>query len=1270
MSRQLSLANKSFFNNVNQEAAYNRLLSCYGIDPSTGNAADTNSNTKASHQNNRTHDLLEAAARLKDGFSVLEDAVETLSKKKTTKSEARRVVKTLKNTLAPLVDVAASVCDRSAQVVAPIAGNKYAHSRDDTNRTNALSSSGSKIEKINEFVKCGGSPSTSPTAAQTSQASDPSRSTRKKRNKLPSYIPELPEPKRGRHVGYGIGECVRIVSSLTKKGSRPRGGLIRNIIATKEPNSTKAKTPLVGKDYSTVSGYVKRFEEGATYGEFEEWPVVGRKAIMDESRCAECVAMIKSSPSEQLFKDDVNKMLVDTMKQKGLLPESDFKFNPTTLNNYKAYLAMKAGISLSDNSLVKTNSRWTQERSLIGAMSHVLVIAQTHFYVAAEEDLALRETLKRMPKEDRLFYDLMCFVHGNKPVRVRPPHCVVNSDDTTEFICKGIQPKKSKEIGLIAHSAFQSKSTLSIHHKEDSNKMNGQRIKRHLISAGTGDTAPPVICVAGLTEYEMPVEDFIVLEIEGLCVGGYGAHQSRGFGYLLFMRGGNGAERKRFRWIRENVLFPFINWLRLNYDDVDVDIGGIINEALKVVSWCDGDMSQLRTITTDEGIQAYKDMGVIACKHGAAATGSQQANDLCDEMPVNKALNKSTTVAHIPSSKHLLKKSTETAVNKLIKQGRLRLKKTDGLIDYVAKSARNLTLSCIPDRLVKGHVANGTLDPTEFAVPVFQKALATCKRVVTPADFQLCLFSFPTLFDYAYNQGQKLIPDSVFIEEHGFPVDIDGRGKEKVRDAGIKQEWMQRAKVLTGTDAIESRAAKDQAIEIEIQRKKDEKKATADQKRNEDQGYVDRLCTYAGLESSEANVAQCTLEHFAKLKAGELKAFIGARHKTLKKEDISTLKRPQGRKALEDAKAGVVNCVSVAYDVREEKSRLLTAATGDDDEQEDQNNNGDGDDYSPPTLTRVYLDPSNRGVKPSNILQDSTKIDLLCSIFDPQDKLVKVDFKTFTAARPYTEETTNLLCKADLLAPMLQTRFRSHIKRRVKPAQQEHWCLDFAMANLVVVAAYMVLVRHTKNDISCLDDSQCLLAKPDDNNMLLCTNIERTLYGCYLFFNDNIGAYVRSGSAASKDGFGGRLPQHDKRAKSDRNDDGSRLYQCYPSIESVRSNNRARKGYWEHLTAYIGASFGDDVVSTGLLSKDYDEGGIFFYSEEEKERINNTKFSGKVGEAKYMQMIAYLMELGYDVALSLMDNISGSPGFEGCGLIFDKKKRQGDNDDGEYDGSL
>ena len=59
---------------------------------------------------------------------------------------------------------------------------------------------------------------------------------------------------------------------------------------------------------------------------------------------------------------------------------------------------------------------------------------------------------------------------------------------------------------------------------------------------------------------------------------------------------------------------------------------------------------------------------------------------------------------------------------------------------------------------------------------------------------------------------------------------------------------------------------------------------------------------------------------------------------------------------------------------------------------------------------------------------------------------------------------------------------------------------------------------------------------------------------------------------------------------------------------------------------------------------------------EEKERIRRTKFNGKSEDKKFMQMVAYLFELGYDLALSRIHNVSQSPGFEGCGLIFDKKE--------------
>ncbi len=65
-------------------------------------------------------------------------------------------------------------------------------------------------------------------------------------------------------------------------------------------------------------------------------------------------------------------------------------------------------------------------------------------------------------------------------------------------------------------------------------------------------------------------------------------------------------------------------------------------------------------------------------------------------------------------------------------------------------------------------------------------------------------------------------------------------------------------------------------------------------------------------------------------------------------------------------------------------------------------------------------------------------------------------------------------------------------------------------------------------------------------------------------------------------------------------------------------------------------------------------GGLLIFMEEEEKWISALNFQGKTGEQKYMQTAAYLFELGYKLALARRDNVSNSPGFEGCGLIFDK----------------
>ena len=113
------------------------------------------------------------------------------------------------------------------------------------------------------------------------------------------------------------------------------------------------------------------------------------------------------------------------------------------------------------------------------------------------------------------------------------------------------------------------------------------------------------------------------------------------------------------------------------------------------------------------------------------------------------------------------------------------------------------------------------------------------------------------------------------------------------------------------------------------------------------------------------------------------------------------------------------------------------------------------------------------------------------------------------------------------------------------------------------------------------------------------------------------------------------------------------MYGNYPSKNSERY--RVGGNQYEDLSLYIGASFGVDIMSSGVLSKDYhDKEGLFLHKKEELEWINRLHFSGRSGEQKYVQMVAYLFELGYDLAIGRFSNISDSPGFEGCGLMFKK----------------
>jgi hypothetical protein len=174
-----------------------------------------------------------------------------------------------------------------------------------------------------------------------------------------------------------------------------------------------------------------------------------------------------------------------------------------------------------------------------------------------------------------------------------------------------------------------------------------------------------------------------------------------------------GAEKKRFQWIRENVLFPFINWGRKDYDDFDVDSSAPMGDELTAVSWCDGDHSQIDTIVSPDGIHR------------------------------SKKLNKSTTVEHISSSNHLLKSKLESQFAKF--NTKLRIKKNSAIIVYLAKQPTILSCACVRENVQSGFIASGMIDAHGLCMPVLYKLISTCKKVPSLSEYNMYLSRFDSL---------------------------------------------------------------------------------------------------------------------------------------------------------------------------------------------------------------------------------------------------------------------------------------------------------------------------------------------------------------------------------------------------------------------------------------------------------------------------------------------------------------------------------------------
>ena len=465
-------------NSVSQEEYNGLVISKYRIDPETGEAIDPR-DTNPSHKYSSTQDLHQIGSRLSDTRDLLGESRNVLKDGLASKKKVKEINRIIDKTIMPMLDIAASAIHRAASIVSPIGVSVYTHKREESRQKKAMKKSHPKervkLAMVDNFVK-------DHTIATTPVASVASKPTAKKahrlqphRRKLPMSTPPKPaKDKDGNEcLIYGMGEFIQHLLQRTTKSER--GAFIKSVNAAEihpgVKNPHRYVTASKATIYRAIASHTKK---GTIFGFKEEWNNVGRRPMLKDAELKECVEKMNADPTKKTMRDKVNDIIIENLQKRGGAPIFNMRLPSSTLSNYVGEIASKRGVSLTDKSVDNTNARHTAERSLIGSMALLIVIAMTHFYVTDDDDVAWRSMMKQLSNDERLLCDMVSNFHGDRPVRARSPYLIITVDDTQDFVTEGTQPARSSEMGLVSKSGLSNSRTLSIKHVCDSSKMDGR----------------------------------------------------------------------------------------------------------------------------------------------------------------------------------------------------------------------------------------------------------------------------------------------------------------------------------------------------------------------------------------------------------------------------------------------------------------------------------------------------------------------------------------------------------------------------------------------------------------------------------------------------------------------------------------------------------------------------------------------------------------------------------------------------------------------------
>jgi hypothetical protein len=510
----------------------------------------------------------------------------------------------------------------------------------------------------------------------------------------------------------------------------------------------------------------------------------------------------------------------------------------------------------------------------------------------------------------------------------------------------------------------------------------------------------------------------------------------------------------------------------------------------------------------------------------------------------------------------------------------------------------------------------------------------------------------PTLLNGVLDHGH--IPDDVY-DELDFDKDVDANGIEVIKCAGISNEKQQRSKCLTHQYQVQLRKAHVQKIEAESVRKEVAAKEKKNLKLQSLQRTIHKIQSI--VASTNPNVdhdellEHAELEDFDKLRSPELAEFILAfdpKVNLTKEVPPHKGKLAVAREALENETpiADVDSRTLWAWSCRTNEIKQCWKM------EEDAHDGGsdadtlalDVESAEPPepntAVAEIVLDGVDCNmIKPSDLLSSPMWLSSACRLF-------RID----RGSDPISTVTQDEKDRADLLVKILRGRMHTFMNRRkVSKGRGKHWAITLAIKNMSVAAAYMILSRHVVDDLTCLDETECLLTSRTSQftKCSLCADHE----GAYLYYDANKSVWIRSGKVVGR-GFGARNSEHIKEASKPKPSSDFYHY-YYPTSDCVRSKkSRAKRGLFDKLEQYVAAGFDSKCEVASYLNKGHGDGGILVLDVDDANNIKTSMKQNPNEIYKFRSFLAYQMELGYDIALAPASNVSSSFGFEGFVGLF------------------